>query len=63
MEWVEKCARAELKSGAPEQATPGLWNNVSLCCGPAGIAEMFTFLGLLAVGYLYILKRRALEWE
>jgi NADH-quinone oxidoreductase subunit A len=31
--------------------------------GPAGIAEMFTFLGLLAVGYLYILKRRALEWE
>jgi NADH-quinone oxidoreductase subunit A len=31
--------------------------------GPAGIAEMFTFLGLLAVGYLYVLKRRALEWE
>ena len=31
--------------------------------GPAGIAEMFTFLGLLAVGYLYVLKRGALEWE
>jgi len=31
--------------------------------GAAGIAEMFTFLGLLAVGYVYILKRGALEWE
>ena len=31
--------------------------------GPAGIGEMFAFLGLLAVGYVYILKRRALEWE
>jgi NADH-quinone oxidoreductase subunit A len=31
--------------------------------GPAGIAEMFTFLGLLVVGYLYVLKRGALEWE
>lgn len=31
--------------------------------GPAGIVEMFTFLGLLGVGYVYILKRKALEWE
>ena len=31
--------------------------------GPAGIVEMFTFLGLLAVGYLYVLKRGALECE
>jgi NADH-quinone oxidoreductase subunit A len=31
--------------------------------GPAGIGEMFTFLGLLGVGYVYIRKRRALEWE
>jgi NADH-quinone oxidoreductase subunit A len=31
--------------------------------GSAGIAEMFTFLGLLGVGYVYIWKRRALEWE
>ncbi len=31
--------------------------------GPAGVGEMFTFLGLLAVGYLYVLKRGALEWE
>ncbi|HLW47406.1 MAG TPA: NADH-quinone oxidoreductase subunit A [bacterium] len=31
--------------------------------GPTGIAEMFTFLGLLGVGYVYVWKRRALEWE
>jgi NADH-quinone oxidoreductase subunit A len=31
--------------------------------GPAGIGEMFAFLGVLGVGYVYIWKRRALEWE
>lgn len=31
--------------------------------GPAGIGEMFTFLTLLAIGYVYIVKRRAFEWE
>ncbi|SRR5579884_349762 len=31
--------------------------------GARGIGEMFTFLALLAIGYLYLLKRRALEWE
>jgi NADH-quinone oxidoreductase subunit A len=31
--------------------------------GAAGIVEMFTFLGLLAVGYVYLLKRRAFEWQ
>ncbi len=31
--------------------------------GWPGIGEMFTFLALLALGYVYIVKRRALEWE
>lgn len=31
--------------------------------GPAGLAEMFAFLAILAVGYVYLIKRRALEWE
>lgn len=31
--------------------------------GLFGIGEMFTFLALLAIGYVYLLKRRALEWE
>lgn len=31
--------------------------------GLLGIGEMFAFLALLGLGYLYIVKRRALEWE
>ncbi len=31
--------------------------------GALGVGEMFTFLAILALGYLYLLKRRALEWE
>src|SRR5262249_25597884 len=30
-----------LKSGIPEQRTPGFWNNVSQCCGNAGVAQFF----------------------
>lgn len=31
--------------------------------GALGVGEMFTFLAILTLGYLYLLKRRALEWE
>ncbi len=31
--------------------------------GLLGIGEMFAFLALLGLGYLYIVKRGALEWE
>jgi NADH-quinone oxidoreductase subunit A len=31
--------------------------------GALGIGEMFTFLAVLALGYVYVLKRGALEWE
>lgn len=41
MEWVKKSARADLESGIPELQTPGFWNNVSQCCGSAGVAEFF----------------------
>jgi NADH:ubiquinone oxidoreductase subunit 3 (subunit A) len=27
------------------------------------VAEMFVFIAFLLLGYVYILKRRALEWE
>ena len=33
-----------MASGIPERQTPGYWNNVSRCCGAAGIGEFF--LGL-----------------
>ena len=39
MSWVEKSARGVLSSGIPEQRTPGFWNNVSQCCGSAGVAQ------------------------
>jgi NADH-quinone oxidoreductase subunit A len=31
--------------------------------GPLGIIEMFSFVILLLVGFFYILKKKALEWE
>jgi lantibiotic modifying enzyme len=41
MEWVEKGANGILKSGIPENRTPGFWDNLGLCCGSAGVAEFF----------------------
>lgn len=39
--WAEKSARGILQSGIPEHETPGFWNNVSTCCGSAGVASFF----------------------
>jgi lantibiotic modifying enzyme len=47
MEWVGRSARAILDSGIPEQQTPGFWNNVSQCCGSAGVAQFFLDLHIL----------------
>jgi lantibiotic modifying enzyme len=41
MDWVVKSARAIEQSGIPESRTPGFWNNVSQCCGSAGVAQFF----------------------
>lgn len=41
MRWVERSANALTRSGIPEQRTPGFWNNVSQCCGSAGVAQFF----------------------
>ncbi len=41
LDWVKRSARAVMQSGIPEQRTPGFWNNVSQCCGSAGVAEFF----------------------
>ena len=39
--WVERSANALTTSGIPKQRTPGFWNNVSQCCGSAGVAQFF----------------------
>jgi NADH-quinone oxidoreductase subunit A len=31
--------------------------------GTPGLLDMFAFLGVLGLGYVYLLRRRALEWE
>ncbi len=44
MDWVKRSARAVMQSGIPEKQTPGFWNNVSQCCGSAGVVEFFLSL-------------------
>jgi lantibiotic modifying enzyme len=39
MDWVFKSAHALQQSGIPGKQTPGFWNNVSQCCGSAGVAQ------------------------
>lgn len=34
-------AKATIASGAPEKQSPGYWNNISQCCGNAGVGEFF----------------------
>jgi lantibiotic modifying enzyme len=41
MTWVRKSANGILTSGIPEKRTAGFWNNVSQCCGSAGVAQFF----------------------
>jgi lantibiotic modifying enzyme len=41
LDWVRKSANGLLKSGIPEQETPGFWNNAGICCGLAGVGEFF----------------------
>jgi lantibiotic modifying enzyme len=39
--WLRQTARADSTSGIPERREPGFWDNVSRCCGSAGVAEFF----------------------
>jgi lantibiotic modifying enzyme len=38
LDWFERSARSVLASGVPDKRLPGFWNNVSQCCGSAGVA-------------------------
>lgn len=38
---VHTAAESIMHTGIPEQQTPGFWNNVSQCCGSAGVATFF----------------------
>ena len=41
MDEVHHTARAVMHTGIPDTLTAGFWNNVSQCCGSAGVAEFF----------------------
>ena len=58
---VDRCARAIMRSGIPEERTAGFWNNVSQCCGNAGVAEFFLDLHRLSGNrdYLDFARRNA----
>jgi lantibiotic modifying enzyme len=38
---VRACARSTITAGVPEAQSPGYWNNISQCCGNAGVGEFF----------------------
>ena len=54
MDWVKRSARGILDSGIPEKQTPGFWNNVSQCCGSAGVAEFFLSLHKVTGDHTYL---------
>ena len=43
-DWVARGARGVMTTGIPERRTPGFWENISQCCGTAGVAEHFLTL-------------------
>lgn len=54
--WDERIhcyARGILAMGAPEHRSPGYWNNISQCCGNAGVGEYFFALDRLHPGRGY----------
>ena len=56
-------AQSTLAMGAPEQRSPGYWNNISQCCGSAGVGEFFLALHTLdrSAGHLAVAERAAAD--
>jgi lantibiotic modifying enzyme len=46
-EWLRRGGKAIRDLGVPENRTPGYWNNVSQCCGDAGVGDFFLSLHAL----------------
>ncbi|MBO4275216.1 lanthionine synthetase LanC family protein [Microbispora triticiradicis] len=44
LDWVERLAHGIVQSGLPGHAPPGHWDVACLCCGTAGLLELFTGL-------------------
>jgi lantibiotic modifying enzyme len=50
---VHQYARAIVEAGVPEKRSAGYWNNVSQCCGDAGVGEFFIALNRLRPSAAY----------
>lgn len=51
---IELAAKSLMNCGIPEKPTAGYWNNVSYCCGNAGIAEFYVSLYTLYRSKAYL---------
>ena len=38
--WLDRSLRAMIETGIPTERPDGFWNNVGICCGSAGVAEI-----------------------
>jgi lantibiotic modifying enzyme len=47
LSWVQRGAVGIHNLGIPENRTPGYWNNVSQCCGDAGVGDFYLALHAL----------------
>jgi lantibiotic modifying enzyme len=54
MDRIRKAAEAMMTCGIPEKRLPGYWNNVSVCCGNAGIASFYLDLYRLSGDKKYL---------
>ncbi|HSL70006.1 MAG TPA: lanthionine synthetase LanC family protein, partial [Longimicrobiales bacterium] len=62
-ERVHACARGTMLMGVPERRAPGFWNNISQCCGNAGVGEFFLSLARVSPrrGYTALVQRTAAD--
>lgn len=44
LDWLDRSVAGILASGIPEQRTEGFWQNVSRCCGDAGVGDFLLAL-------------------
>jgi len=62
-QWQDGALRGLLSTGAPEQRSAGFWNNVSQCCGDAGVGDYAVnmYRTTSDVRYLALARREADE--
>ena len=53
MEMVRREACATIHTGLPERWSAGYWNNISQCCGNAGVGEYFLALNRIMPDLAY----------